>query len=31
MSHVYRNRKVSVDDSFALLSAGMWNFHLQTA
>ena len=29
MSHVYRNRKPNVDNRFALLSAGLWNLHLQ--
>lgn len=28
MSHIYRHRKPKVDDQFALLSAGLWNFHL---
>lgn len=29
MAHIYRNRKPNVDDQFALLSAGIWNFHLR--
>lgn len=31
MSQTYRNRKPKVDDRFAVLSAGLWNFHLNTA
>ena len=31
MSQVYRNRRPWVDDQFALLSAGLWNFHLRQA
>lgn len=28
---VYRNRKVNFDDTFMLLSAGIWNYHLRFA
>ena len=28
---VYRNRLPNLDDTFNLLAAGIWNFHLQTA
>lgn len=28
---VYRNRLPNLDDTFNLLAAGLWNFHLQTA
>ncbi|WP_440863824.1 hypothetical protein [Symbiopectobacterium purcellii] len=26
-----RNRRPFIDDTFLLLSAGLWNFHLRTA
>lgn len=28
-SDIYRNKKPNMDDTFMLLSAGLWNFHLQ--
>lgn len=28
-SDIYRNRRPNLDDQFHLLSAGLWNFHLQ--
>jgi len=28
-SDVYRNKKPNMDDTFMLLAAGLWNFHLQ--
>jgi hypothetical protein len=28
---IYRNRLPNLDDTFSLLAAGIWNFHLQTA
>jgi DDE superfamily endonuclease/Helix-turn-helix of DDE superfamily endonuclease len=31
MANIYRNRKPNMDDQFALLSAGIWNLHLQAA
>lgn len=30
-SDVYRNRLPNLDDTFTLLAAGLWNFHLQQA
>jgi hypothetical protein len=30
MQYPYRNRKSGLDDFFALLSAGLWNYHLNT-
>jgi DDE superfamily endonuclease len=29
VSDVYRNKKANFDDTFMLLAAGIWNFHLQ--
>lgn len=29
VSDVYRNKKANLDDTFMLLAAGIWNFHLQ--
>ncbi|WP_440864821.1 hypothetical protein [Symbiopectobacterium purcellii] len=31
MTQILRNRKPFIDDTFLLLSAGLWNFHLRTA
>lgn len=28
---IYRNKLPNLDDTFNLLAAGIWNFHLQTA
>jgi len=27
---IYRNKSINMDDKFHLLSAGLWNLHLQT-
>lgn len=29
VSDIYRNKKANMDDTFMLLAAGIWNFHLQ--
>jgi hypothetical protein len=29
LKHSYRNKKTNMDDQFALISAGLWNYHLQ--
>ncbi|WP_440863399.1 hypothetical protein [Symbiopectobacterium purcellii] len=31
MTQILRNRRPFIDDTFLLLSAGLWNFHLRTA
>lgn len=31
LQNTYRNRKVKIDDTFALISAGLWNYHLSFA
>lgn len=31
LQHPYRNKKPNTDDQFALLSAGLWNYHLQAS
>ncbi|WP_440864659.1 hypothetical protein [Symbiopectobacterium purcellii] len=31
MTQILRNRRPFIDDTFLLLSSGLWNFHLRTA